>query len=223
MPSRIFFDIETTSFFGDPLLAQLPREQQLLAIRFGLATAFDGATWHATADAACCWQLLAQHDRLIGWNVQAFDLPVLWRALGLQQVPVAQYLALYARTCDLFAVIKETTQRWYKLQAVTEPNLGRGKSGTGNEAAQWLRSGDPALVERARAYCRDDVQLVVDLVAHLEQGKPLRLPARPERRGEFEDLQLSYRPDGRWVLESASGRLSEYPAIAFGAPLAPVP
>jgi len=175
----IYLDIETTSFFSDPEIARLPRAQQIpaLAAHFGVAVTWDAVdgwrTWYA-GDVTDLWEAL-RGNQIAGWNVIHFDVPLIQQAASLAGAPdpgLDPWTAL-----DLFAEIRTRTSRWYKLEEIAQANLGRGKSGDGQQAAEWLRSGDLALTIRAADYCRLDVQLVIDLHA-LARTVGLLLPAR---------------------------------------------
>lgn len=175
----IYLDTETEKFFSDPDIARLPREAQIpaLAGHFGCAVTYDAqrgwrewwpeqvrALWHTLRD-----------NQIAGWNVIHFDVPLIQQAASLageSDPGLDSWTAL-----DLFAEIRTRTQRWYKLEEIAQANLGRGKSGDGQSAAEWLRSGDATLRQRAIEYCRLDVQLVIDLHA-LAQSDGLVLPPR---------------------------------------------
>lgn len=192
----IFLDIETLDFFQDPAIAALPRPQQLAALRFGVAVTCDAETnewreWHA-ADLPALWNYLAGRD-LCGWNIRAFDLPVIRANLArCHDYPDADVDPL-GRVVDLFDDIRQATGRWYKLEVIAQANLGRGKLTDGQQAAEWLRNGDPADIRRAAEYCRQDVALTKELYRILVSGQALRLPPRPER-GETEELAFYFLP-----------------------------
>lgn len=190
----IFFDIETRDFFADPQIAALPRAQQLAALRFGVAVTYDDAAdeWREWLpdDLPALWQYMINRD-LCGWNIVAFDLPVIHYNLSRQFNYPAADLDPLGAVVDLFGDIRWATNRWYKLGVVAEANLGRGKIAHGQQAAEWLRSGDMDQWRKAAEYCRDDVQLVVDLWRTLERGEPLLLPPRSER-DETDEVRFTY-------------------------------
>jgi len=175
----IYLDTETTKFFADPEIARLPRSQQIpaLAAHVGCAVTFDDAagwrTWWP-GDMAALWASL-RGRQIAGWNVVHFDVPLIQQAAALAGVSdpgLDPWTAL-----DLFAEIRTRTSRWYKLEEIAQANLGRGKSGDGQLASEWLRSDDPTLAQRAADYCRLDVQLVIDL-HQIASDLGLLLPAR---------------------------------------------
>jgi RNase_H superfamily len=194
----IYLDLETLDFFSDPTIAALPRFRQLAALRFGLATTFDAErgciTWwpHQLAD---LWDALCTSEQIVTWNGDEFDLPYLIIQVVRAELTTDPWAELPA-SLDLMDLVKREAkrqtgkERWYKLDTIAQANLGRSKIGHGDEAAAWLRSGDDVLVDQAAAYCRDDVQIVVDLHQQLLDGKPLVCPARPDRR-EYNELIVS--------------------------------
>lgn len=175
----VYCDVETTRFFSDPEIARLPRAAQIpaLATYVGVALTYDQVSGWRTwwpQDMPALWAVL-RGNQIAGWNVIHFDVPLIQQAAALAGVSdpgLDPWTAL-----DLFAEIRTRTSRWYKLEEIAQANLGRGKSGDGQLAAEWLRSGDPILAQHAADYCRLDVQLVRDL--HQIAGDlGLLLPAR---------------------------------------------
>lgn len=201
----IYLDIETLDFFADPHIKALPRPLQLVHMRFGCAVTYDARadewlTWGASAEYALAGYILDSGLTIVGWNIWEFDIPL----LALHTDPPCQ-----PPPCiDLMLILRQATkaatgtERWYSLQDAAMANLGRGKSGNGQHAAEWLRSGDPALMAQAHDYCRQDVQLVIDLFA-VAQVQGLLCPARRDR-GEAGDMRVWIDEQGkvsRWQWE----------------------
>lgn len=187
----LYLDIETEKFFGDPDLVGMPREAQMLAIPFGLAVT-DGPsveTWLAN-DATELWRLLCLPDKVVvGFNIQQFDLPILYRAGGAMG-------GQWPHTIDLFEQIKLATGRWVKLDDVAWATLKRRKTADGKQAAQWLRDGE---IEKVVAYCREDVQLVKELHEWTFQGEPLILPRQQNKyKGNEHEIRLWLDQAGQW-------------------------
>jgi hypothetical protein len=194
----IYLDVEVLDFFNDPEIAPLPRWRQHAALRFGLATTYDSANGFTTYwpdDIGALWHALCTiPGPIVTWNGDAFDIPYLIVQavrMGITRDPWQEL----PDSLDLMALIQRESkrmsgkERWYKLDVIAYANLGRSKIGHGDEAAAWLRSGDPELIQQAAAYCQDDVQLVRDLHAQLLAGSPLICPSRPDRR-EYEELRI---------------------------------
>lgn len=203
----IYLDIETLDFFSDPQIKVLPRAEQLAALRFGCAVTYNAAAdewleWDSVMD---LWPYLRTRGTTVcGWNIIDFDWPVL-------RANVASYDGYLLESghepeaVDLFAEIRRTTGRWYKLEEVAQANLGRGKLADGQLAAEWLRSGDPELVRKAMVYCRHDVELTISLHSRLLGGDPLILPPRAARQ---ELNEIHWWLDRHERIPDASGAVS---------------
>lgn len=183
----LYLDIETLDFFSDPAIARLPRPVQLRAMRFGLATLYDdqappGTAWSQwwPADTAYplgrvaweggaiepatmgdLWKYLI-NQVIVGWNIFDFDIAYLMLHVNAEGDYDGDPWLDPMTLIDLMACLKRATkpfgkERWYKLQDISVPNLGYGKVSDGQQAAEWLRSGDPRQIAQAAAYCREDV------------------------------------------------------------------
>jgi DEAD/DEAH box helicase domain-containing protein len=98
------------------------------------------------------WPILEHADFLIGFNSDAFDVPLLNRYYpgDLTHVP----------SLDLLLEVQKVLGRRIRLQSLAEATLGRGKSGDGLKAGDWWREGRK---EEVRQYCIDDVRLTREL------------------------------------------------------------
>lgn len=213
--NRIVLDIETLDWFNQPGWEHLLRIVQIERMRCGVAVTLgpdqDVCVWEPTplfGTAALVNWLISQDDALIvGWNIVQFDFEIIASNAAIASVDArwdAWQQMTTNRTCDLMLEIIEATEqagytstrhgtdggRWYSLDTVARANLGRGKTANGLQACEWLRSGDPALVQQAVEYCIEDVQLTADLYA-LACSPGLLLPAR-EERGEMGDVRFSW-------------------------------
>lgn len=206
----VYLDIETLDFFSDPHIKTLPRNEQLQAMRLGCAVTYDAQAdmweeWTAEQSMDLCEALILRDCPIVGWNVQDFDWPVITsnaRRAGWNPFGFAESAPPFV---DLFAEIRRTTGRWYKLEDVCQSTLGRGKLADGQQAAEWLRSGDPELIRKALTYCRHDVELTVSLHSRLLSGDPLRLLPRAQRQ---ELNEILWRLDGYERLPDAMGAIS---------------
>ncbi len=98
------------------------------------------------------WHILEHADMLIGFNSDAFDIPLLNRYYpgDLSRL----------RSLDLLTEVQKVLGRRIRLQSLAEATLGRGKSGDGLKAVEWWKEGKHDLV---RAYCIEDVRLTREL------------------------------------------------------------
>lgn len=96
---------------------------------------------------------LQQADRVIGFNIHNFDLPVLqpyMKQMALNTLP----------TLDIFDDVTAKLRHRISLDALSKATLGAQKSGHGLEALQWFREGR---IQEVKDYCLKDVELTRDL------------------------------------------------------------
>lgn len=103
-------------------------------------------------------EALAGCDRIIGFNINHFDLPVLYAYMSrdrIQRVP----------RLDLFEEVVKKLGHRISLDSLAAATLGTKKSGTGLQALQWYKEGKIDLIKK---YCLDDVRITKELY---EYGK----------------------------------------------------
>lgn len=94
------------------------------------------------------WPVIERADLLIGFNSEAFDIPLLNRYYPGDLARV--------RSLDLLSEVASALGRRIRLQALAEATLGAGKSGDGLKAQEWWRAGER---EKVKRYCIEDVRL----------------------------------------------------------------
>lgn len=94
------------------------------------------------------WPIIERADVLIGFNSDAFDIPLLNRYYPGDLTAI--------RSLDLLSEVAAALGRRIRLQSLAEATLGAGKSGDGLAAQEWWREGRHDLV---RKYCIEDVRL----------------------------------------------------------------
>jgi hypothetical protein len=200
----IFLDIETLDFFTDPAIKALPRAQQLQAIRYGLAVTidtryqnirgYDEATAWPQTDTTELWRFLLGADLVVGWNILAFDYPIIRHAAwGIHDPGLT-----LPNTLDLFDRIRQHTGRWYSLGYIAERNQLGGKSADGQQAAEWLRAGE---WHKAARYCKQDVLLTKGLYEMAKDEGLLLHPRSDRKYPEVETLRIWIDGD-RWRLRN---------------------
>ena len=127
--------------------------------KFGLAVAVTWDQEHGfrrwfEEDAKRLVSELERYTRIISFNGDRFDLVVL-----RGYAPVTR---LQGRSFDILADLKQRLGFRIKLDSLAGETLGRAKTGSGLEVVRWWRAGEKTKV---CAYCENDVQLLVDLVA----------------------------------------------------------
>jgi DEAD/DEAH box helicase domain-containing protein len=119
---------------------------------------------------------LAFADRVVGFNIDRFDLEVL---SGYTDRDLGRI-----RTLDLLTEIHRSVGFRVSLSHLSETNLGEAKAGDGLQSLKWWKEGRLDLIEH---YCRKDVEVTKRLwemgrsqgyLLHRDKaGRRLRLPA----------------------------------------------
>jgi len=119
---------------------------------------------------------LAFADRVIGFNIDRFDLQVL---SGYTDRDLGRI-----RTLDLLGEIHRSVGFRVSLNHLSEVNLGESKAGDGLQSLKWWKEGRIDLIEH---YCRKDVEVTKRLwemgraqgyLLHRDKaGRTLRIPA----------------------------------------------
>jgi DEAD/DEAH box helicase domain-containing protein len=119
---------------------------------------------------------LALADRVVGFNIDRFDLAVL---SGYTDRDLGRI-----RTLDLLAEIHRSVGFRVSLNHLSEVNLGESKAGDGLQSLKWWKEGRIDLIEH---YCRKDVEVTLRLwelgraqgfLLHRDKaGRTLRIPA----------------------------------------------
>jgi DEAD/DEAH box helicase domain-containing protein len=170
---EIFLDVETQRLSGE-----VPGGWNNIR-GFGLSVA---VTWNDPVgfrewyegDAARLIAELETFDRLVTFNGVRFDLEVLaaYGSVGL----------LRDRSLDILKDLERRLGFRAKLQDIARATLGKVKTGSGPDAVTWWRSGDPVLQRRVVDYCRVDVELLRDIVAHGRREGFVRVPSSGKDR-----------------------------------------
>ena len=109
------------------------------------------------------WSILEHADLLIGFNSDAFDIPLLNRYYpgDLSRL----------RSLDLLSEVQKVLGRRIRLQSLAEATLGRGKSGDGLKAGEWWKEGEK---DKVAEYCIEDVRLTRELYDYALQHGMLK-------------------------------------------------
>lgn len=146
----ITFDIETANTlptFSRGDLGQL--ELALVAIHDSTTGEFSS---YVKEELPKLWPILEEADVLIGYNSDAFDIPLLNRYYPGDLTTI--------RSIDLMTEVQTALGRRLKLQSLAEGTLGRGKKGDGLQSVEWWQQG---LIEKVREYCIEDVRLTREI------------------------------------------------------------
>ncbi len=154
----ITFDIETANVFSATSRNDLSQlELSIVGIHDSETNEFSSYT---KEELPKLWQILEKADMLIGYNSDAFDIPILnkYYAGDLTRI----------HSLDLMVEVQKVLGRRIKLQSLAEATLHVGKSGDGLKAVEWWAQG---LIDKVREYCIDDVRITRQLFDYaLEKG-----------------------------------------------------
>lgn len=126
------------------------------------------------------WPILEHADRIIGYNINGFDLPVL-----------AQYYPgdlLRFPTLDIMQEIERVIGFRIKLDDVAKATLGVGKNGHGLQAVEFFRNGE---IEKLRTYCLHDVKVTKEVY---EFGKANQRLEYVDRLGRRSPVTVNFVP-----------------------------
>jgi DEAD/DEAH box helicase domain-containing protein len=154
----ITFDIETANTF--PAFAR----EEFHKLELALVGIHDSETGEFSSyvkeELPQLWPILERADALIGYNSDAFDIPLLNRYYPGDLTKI--------RSIDLMVEVQKVLGRRLRLQSLAEGTLSRGKKGDGLQSVEWWQKG---LVEKVREYCIEDVRLTRELYDYaLEHG-----------------------------------------------------
>jgi len=150
MPNEVVFDIETQNTF-----AEVENDFRKLKISVVSIYRFETNTYESFAEYELgkLWPILEKADRIIGYNSEHFDVPVLGNYYmgDLTKFP----------HLDLLAKIKGSLGIRLKLKDVAEATLDNvTKSADGLQAIRWWKEGK---IDEIKKYCEQDVRVTKEL------------------------------------------------------------
>lgn len=157
----ITFDIEAVSpNFTRGRIDVASLELTLVAIHDSETNTFSS---YLKEELPALWPVLERADMLIGYNSDAFDIPLLNRYYPGD--------LSHIRSLDLMVEVQKVLGRRLRLDALAQATLSRGKSGDGLQAMVWWQEGK---VEKVREYCIEDVRLTRELYDYAKEHKSLK-------------------------------------------------
>lgn len=156
MSKEIVFDIET---IGD--ISDYSKLKVTVISLYRYET--DTYESYVESELGKVWPLFERADRLIGYNSEHFDLPVLnnYYLGNLLEFP----------HLDLLKKIKESLGIRLKLKDVAEATLDNvTKSADGLQAMQWYKEGK---IDEIKKYCEQDVKVTKELYEFGKQNGQL--------------------------------------------------
>ena len=124
------------------------------------------------------WPILEKAERLIGFNSECFDLPILNRYYtgDLTKFP----------NLDLLKVIKDSSGRRFKLNEIPKATLEIQKSADGLQASKWFEEGK---LEEIKKYCEQDVRVTKGIY---EFGRKNRMLYYPTIAGDIRPIAVNF-------------------------------
>lgn len=149
MVNEIVFDIETQNTFAD-----VNNDFTKLKISCISIYRFSDDTYESFEEHELgrLWPILEKADRLIGFNIEHFDLPVMnnYYPGNLLQFP---YL-------DIMKEVKSSLGIRLKLNDIAMATLDIKKSAEGLQAIRWWKEGK---IDEIKKYCEQDVRVTKEL------------------------------------------------------------
>jgi DEAD/DEAH box helicase domain-containing protein len=146
----ITFDIETSNIMSATSRNDLSQlNLSVVAIHDSETNEFSS---YSQEELPKLWPILERADMLIGYNSDAFDIPILnkYYAGDLSKI----------RSLDLMVEVQKVLGRRLRLQSLAEATLNKGKGGDGLKAVEWWAQG---LHDKVREYCIEDVRITRQL------------------------------------------------------------
>lgn len=124
------------------------------------------------------WPILEKCERLIGYNSEHFDIPILnkYYAGDLGVIP----------HLDLLKVIKESSGKRYKLDDIAKATLQIQKSADGMQAMKWWQEGKK---EEVKKYCEQDVKVTKEIYDYGAKNKMIYFPTLT---GDIQPLPVKF-------------------------------
>lgn len=137
------------------------------------------------------WPILEKSGRLIGYNSEHFDLPIMNRyyAGDLMQFP----------QLDLLRVIKDSCGKRYKLNDIAKATLQIEKSADGLQAQKWWEEGK---IDEIKKYCEQDVRVTKEIY---DYGRKNKMIYYPTLTGEVLPIGVDFEPPSVAVNSQGEG------------------
>ena len=170
---EIVFDIETIGDIRD-----------YATLKVTVVSIYDFGSGSYTSfeehELAQLWPMFEKADRLIGYNSEHFDVPVLNRYYtgDLFKLP----------HLDMMKIVKESTGRRFKLDDLAKATLQTSKSADGLQAMKWFEEGK---MDEIKKYCEQDVKITKELY---EYGRKNKMLYYPTLTGTLQPFAVNFDP-----------------------------
>ena len=111
------------------------------------------------------WPIFEKAERIIGYNSEHFDVPILNRYYA-GDLTIIPHL-------DLLKMIRESCGKRFKLDDVAKATLQIQKSADGLAAMEWFKNGE---VQKVKDYCEQDVKVTKELYDYGKKNSMIYYP-----------------------------------------------
>jgi len=171
--SEIVFDIET---IGD--ITDFDNLKMTVVSIYDYST--DSYQSFIESELKQLWPLFEKTERIIGFNSEHFDVPILnkYYAGDLFKIP----------HLDILKVIKESSGSRYKLNDIAKATLQIEKSADGLQAMEWWKEGK---IDEIKKYCEQDVKVTKEIY---EYGRKNKMLYYPSLTGDLMPIAVNFEP-----------------------------
>ena len=162
----VYFDLETQK-----TAQEVGGWSHIDRLKLGVAVTYSAAdqqyTTYLESDVEALIDQLKKADRIVGFNLKAFDYVVLrpYTSVNLQRLP----------TFDMLEYISRALGFRVSLDALATGTLQESKSADGLQSVRWWKAGRVDLVAK---YCRKDVEITRRLHEYACENGYLLFPDR---------------------------------------------
>jgi DEAD/DEAH box helicase domain-containing protein len=140
----------------------------------------DSYTSYTKEELGNLWPILEKAERLIGYNSETFDIPILNKYY-------AGDLTFFPHL-DLLKVIKESAGKRFRLNDIAKATLQIEKSADGLQAMKWWEEGKIDLIKE---YCEQDVKVTKEVY---DYGRKNRMLYYPTLTGDILPIAVNFEP-----------------------------
>lgn len=160
MPNEVVFDIETQNTFADVNNDFKKLRVSVVSVYLYATDTYESFT---EDELGKLWPILEKADRIIGYNSEHFDLPILNNYYLGDLLPLPHL--------DLMVKIKDSLGIRLKLKDVAEATLDNiTKSAEGLQAIAWWKEGK---IDEIKKYCEQDVRVTKEIYEFGKQNRQL--------------------------------------------------
>ncbi|MBU4421856.1 ribonuclease H-like domain-containing protein [Candidatus Parcubacteria bacterium] len=188
--NEIVLDIETQNTFQETGR----RDCKLLKLSLLVTYHYNTSEYkvYFEKDLPRLWNELLSAERIIGYNLNGFDYPVLNN--------YAPYDLLKLPTLDMMDEVQKSLGFRIKLDSIAQGSLGAGKSGNGLDAVRFWKE---QKLEELEKYCRQDVKVTKEIYEYGKQNGILRFD--DYLTGEKREIKVDFNPQDK---KSSAGNLT---------------